>query len=91
MRATWNGELLYATDTVRLTMSGVRVELPPGAFIQAARESEQALAARVAEALSGAKKIADLYAGAGTFTFALARNSRRWMLTKRDAAAVTRS
>jgi 23S rRNA (uracil1939-C5)-methyltransferase len=75
VRASWNGELLYATDTVRLTVNGVRVELPPGAFIQAARESEEALAAQVADALNGSKKIADLYCGIGTFTFPLARTA----------------
>lgn len=72
IRATWNGDLLFATDTVRLALSGVRVDLPVGAFIQATRESEATLAAEVAEALTGAKHIADLYAGVGTFTFALA-------------------
>jgi len=75
VRASWNGELLYATDTVRLTMSGVRIELPSGAFIQAARECEEALAARVGEALQNARKVADLYCGVGTFTFALARSA----------------
>ena len=72
VRATWNGELLFATDTVRLVLSGVRVDLPVGAFIQATKDSEGALASRVNEALKGAKRVADLYAGVGTFTFALA-------------------
>jgi 23S rRNA (uracil1939-C5)-methyltransferase len=73
IRATWNGELLFATDRVRLTVGGARVDLPSGAFIQAVKASEEALAARVAKALSGAKRVADLYAGIGTFTFALAQ------------------
>ncbi|MFZ1988971.1 MAG: RNA methyltransferase [Alphaproteobacteria bacterium] len=75
VRATWNDELLFATDTVRLALSSVRVDLPVGAFIQATKESEAALAARVAEGLSGAKRIADLYAGVGTFTFAVATSA----------------
>ena len=75
VRATWNGELMFATDTVRLALSGVRVDLPVGAFIQATKESEAALAAKVAEALVGAQRVADLYAGVGTFTFAVAPNA----------------
>ena len=54
-------------------LSGVAVELPPDAFLQASAEAEAAL---VAEVLGGAPQgapIADLHAGLGTFSLALIR------------------
>ena len=48
------------------------VPLPPGGFLQAVPEAEAAMVARAVEAVKGAKKIADLFCGAGTFTFPLA-------------------
>ena len=54
------------------TFGATPVALPPGAFLQATAEGEAALTAFVLEACAGAGKIADLYAGCGTFSFALA-------------------
>ena len=53
-------------------LGGVEVELPPGAFLQASREGEQALGERVMSAVQGAKRVADLFCGLGTFTLPLA-------------------
>ncbi len=53
-----------------------RVPLPPAAFIQATPDGEAALVKFVTDACQGAKRIADLYAGIGTFTFPLAANSQ---------------
>lgn len=53
-------------------LSGVVVPLPPGGFLQASRAGEAALTDRVTMAARGARRVADLYAGLGTFTFALA-------------------
>ncbi|MFO1186337.1 MAG: RNA methyltransferase [Alphaproteobacteria bacterium] len=75
-RLTWNGEVLLQLAVPRLTFSGVAVEIPPGAFVQAAAESEAALVASVDGALAGARHVADLYAGLGTFSFALARRAK---------------
>jgi len=44
------------------------VELPPAAFLQPSAEGEAALAAAVTEPLGRNLKIADLYAGCGTFS-----------------------
>jgi 23S rRNA (uracil1939-C5)-methyltransferase len=52
------------------------VELPPNAFLQPTREGEAFLQARVGAALSGAKRVADLFAGCGTFALALARRAK---------------
>lgn len=51
------------------------VALPPGAFLQASAEGEAALAAFVTSAAAGAKRIADLFCGCGTFSLPLAANS----------------
>lgn len=50
---------------------GVAVEPPPGSFLQASPAAEQILVGLVTQAVGPAARIADLFAGAGTFSFAL--------------------
>jgi 23S rRNA (uracil1939-C5)-methyltransferase len=57
----------------RVTFGNVAVELPPESFLQPSAEGEAALVAAVTRFAAGAKSIADLYSGCGTFTFPLAR------------------
>ena len=66
-------ETLIERRPVRMTMGGVPVPLPPGAFLQATAEGEAALRNFVCEAAAGSRRIADLYAGIGTFAFPLAK------------------
>lgn len=66
-------EVLIERRPVRVIMGEVAVPLPPGAFLQATAEGEAALRAFVAEAAAGARRVADLYAGIGTFAFPLAK------------------
>ena len=54
-----------------ITLSGVPVTLPAGAFLQATEDGEGALVAGVLEIVQGAGRTADLFAGLGTFAFAL--------------------
>jgi 23S rRNA (uracil1939-C5)-methyltransferase len=59
--------------------SGVTVTPPPGAFLQASAEGEAAIIAAIIAGLPklpGRARIAELYAGCGTLTFALARHAR---------------
>ncbi len=57
----------------QVVFAGVAVTLPPGGFLQPSREGEDLLTRLVLEALPAeAMAVADLYAGCGTFTFALA-------------------
>lgn len=56
-----------------LTMSGVSVPVPSSVFVQATAQSEQVMMALVCEAARSSKRIADLFCGVGTFTFALAQ------------------
>jgi 23S rRNA (uracil1939-C5)-methyltransferase len=62
-------------DPPEIDLSGARVRLPPGAFLQASGAAEAVLAGLVREGVGGAKRLADLFAGLGTFTFALARDA----------------
>jgi 23S rRNA (uracil1939-C5)-methyltransferase len=48
------------------------VPLPAGGFLQAVPEAEAAMVERAVAAVKGAKKVADLFCGTGTFTFPLA-------------------
>lgn len=54
---------------------GVPVALPPGAFLQATEEGEAALRAAARDWLAGRTRIADLFAGLGTFALPLARTA----------------
>jgi 23S rRNA (uracil1939-C5)-methyltransferase len=61
----------YAPGDVTVTLGGVPVALPEGAFLQATADGEAALIGAVQDALDGATQIADLFAGLGTFALAL--------------------
>ena len=52
------------------------VVLPPESFLQPTREGERMLQAFVAGHLKGAKRVADLFAGCGTFALVLAERAR---------------
>ncbi|SFR77300.1 class I SAM-dependent RNA methyltransferase [Sphingomonas jatrophae] len=56
---------------VTVTLGGVQVPLPVGAFLQATADGEAALVAGVREAVGDAATVADLFAGLGTFALAL--------------------
>ena len=52
------------------------VELPPGGFMQPTTAGEEILRNAILAGADGASRIAELYAGAGTFTFVLAKMCR---------------
>ncbi|QEX18628.1 23S rRNA methyltransferase [Hypericibacter terrae] len=58
------------------SFGGVAVALPPGAFLQPSREGEALLLAEARAALKGAKQIADLFAGCGSFSLPLSQGAR---------------
>jgi 23S rRNA (uracil1939-C5)-methyltransferase len=64
-------ETRYEPVPVTITLSGVAVPLPVGAFLQATGDGQAALVDSVREAVGGAQRTADLFAGLGTFAFAL--------------------
>ncbi len=68
----YGSEALWEPEPVTVTLAGVAVSYPPGAFLQATADGEGALVAAAREWLAGAKTVADLFAGLGTFAFSLA-------------------
>jgi 23S rRNA (uracil1939-C5)-methyltransferase len=74
-RLTADGESITLGGTPEVDLSGAGVKLPPGAFLQASREAESALVELVGEGIGTATRVADLFAGLGTFTFALTRTA----------------
>ena len=78
-------ETLYEPEPVTVTLSGKRVTFPPDSFLQATKDGEAALIAALLEALSGSQRVADLFAGLGTF--ALATGASYAAEASRDAAA----
>lgn len=72
-RVSANGEIIIEPHKPLLDFDGARVVLPPGGFTQATLEAEAHMAALAAAHIGKAKKIADLFAGIGTFALRLAR------------------
>ena len=64
-------EALYEPVPATITLSGIPVNFPVGAFLQATEDGEAALVGCVREAVGDAQRIADLFAGLGTFALAL--------------------
>lgn len=71
-RLTWDDEPLGMEQPPTQRFGVARVCPPPGAFLQATPEGEAALVSAVRDAVGGARRIVDLFAGAGTFSLPLA-------------------
>jgi 23S rRNA (uracil1939-C5)-methyltransferase len=69
------------------SFAGVTVVPPPGAFLQASSAGEAAIVAAALNALPSKGQVAELFAGCGTITFAMAQRTRvsAW---EGDAASV---
>ncbi len=80
-------ELLVERRPVRARFGGLSVDLPAGAFLQASREGELALQEAVGRAVGGARRLADLYAGCGTFGLPLAAAGHGVHAVEADRAA----
>ncbi|MEH6719823.1 MAG: class I SAM-dependent RNA methyltransferase [Aurantimonas endophytica] len=74
-RLTVGGETVIMTRPPTLAFDGVSVELPAGTFTQAVASAEAAMATLVCDHLAGARRVADLFAGCGTFSLRLARQA----------------
>ncbi len=70
-RLSLAGETLMMERQPRVMFGPATVPLPAGGFLQAVPEAEEGMTARAVAAVRGAKKVADLFCGAGTFTFPL--------------------
>jgi 23S rRNA (uracil1939-C5)-methyltransferase len=85
-RLTRHGELIAQGRVPTLRMGTATVILPPAAFLQATTEGETVLARLVLECCTGAKNIADLFAGAGPFALRLAEQARVFAADEDEAA-----
>lgn len=61
----------WEPEPVTITLGGIAVPLPEGAFLQATVDGEAALVAAVHEIVGEVRKTADLFAGLGTFALSL--------------------
>ena len=65
-------ETMWEPEPLTISLSGVPVPFPSGSFLQATRDAEDVMIGDARRWLSDAGTIADLFAGLGTFSFALA-------------------
>jgi 23S rRNA (uracil1939-C5)-methyltransferase len=70
-RLTLHGQTAVARTIPRVKMGKAIIALPAGAFLQATSAGEEALSAKVLAWTTGAKHVADLFAGLGTFALRL--------------------
>jgi len=74
-RLTWNGEGIAERRPPSLRFGAVAAFPPPGAFLQAARVSETLILDILREGIGGARAIADLFCGCGTFALPFAEHA----------------
>jgi 23S rRNA (uracil1939-C5)-methyltransferase len=72
-RVSNHGEIVIERRPPRVAFGEALVRLPPGGFLQATEAGEAWLADFAERALAGAKRVADLFCGAGAFALRLAR------------------
>jgi 23S rRNA (uracil1939-C5)-methyltransferase len=75
-RLAWNGEIVALRSHPVLRVGKFEVALPVEPFLQPSAEGEHILQHFVVEAVAGAKRVADLFAGCGTFALMLAPEHR---------------
>jgi 23S rRNA (uracil1939-C5)-methyltransferase len=86
-RLTLHGHTAISRVSPRVKMGQAIVAIPAGGFLQATRAGEEALVAKVLEWTGGAKHVADLFAGLGTFALRL-KDTAQVTAIEADAAAV---
>ena len=74
-RLSWEGELIVTRNPPFQRFGRAQVVPPPGAFLQATEHGQDTLLAHVLEIVKGAKKVADLFAGCGTFALPLSERA----------------
>ena len=74
-RVTMGGEMIYQARQPVVRFGRAAVVLPAGGFLQAVAAAEAAMADFAVEAVAGARRVADLFCGAGAFTFRLAETA----------------
>jgi len=72
-RLSWNGDPVAVHHPAAQSFGSVRLIPPPGAFLQATSHGEETLWTSVKEGLSDVPRLADLFAGCGTFALRAAQ------------------
>lgn len=87
MDGGYGPETVLEPEPTTVTLGTVAVPFPPGSFLQATQDGEQALVGAARDWLGDAASVADLFAGLGTFAFALAGPQTRVLAVEaaRDA------
>jgi 23S rRNA (uracil1939-C5)-methyltransferase len=85
-RISLDGEVLLELRAPAIRSGAATLTPPPGGFLQASADAEAAMVRLVSEAVSGASYVADLFAGAGTFTLPLAGSARMHAVESDEAA-----
>ena len=75
-RISVNGEIAVHLASPAIRIGDSTVLLAQGTFLQPSREGERLLQTAVRDIVEGARNIADLFAGCGTFTLVLAQRAR---------------
>ncbi len=74
-RLCWDGEIALQHERPVLRLGNAPVSPPPGAFLQATQDGEANLIASVKEIVGKSKRVADLFAGCGTFALPLSETA----------------
>ena len=74
-RLTWDDETIAERRPPMVEIGTALVPIPPGAFLQATKDGQVALQDAVLRSLCGARRVADLFAGCGTFALSIARQA----------------
>ena len=74
-RLTWDGEGVALRTMPMQRFGKALVAPPPGAFLQATADGESHLLGSVSAAIGDARRVADLFAGVGTFALPLAERA----------------
>ena len=82
----YGAETVWEPESVTVTFSGVPVGLPVGSFLQATRDAEDRMIEDARSWLEGSGLVVDLFAGLGTFAFAL-REGRKTLGVEAERAA----
>jgi len=86
-RVSNHGEVVVERRAPQIAFGRARVTPPPGGFLQATLAGERALADGAEGALKGARRVADLFCGAGAFALRLAQGHEVFAADS-DSAAI---
>lgn len=75
-RVSVDDDPVYTAISPFLRFGTIDVHVPPGAFIQAVAAAETEMARLVVDGIGKSKKVADLFAGVGAFSFPVAARAK---------------